>query len=932
MLRNFCTLTLLIFGLHQQSFTQKKAIDHTVYDDWKDLKSTKLSNDGQWLGYIIEPQVGDGTFFLRHNSDKSTKSVFRGSKFEFGPESNYLIGRIEPGYDTIRTLKLADTKFSKLPKDSIFIWYLSEDSLVKFPKYSSYEVPDSGHFLVFKQDKSSWKAPKKRKCIFKKKTTTKVSSRGKDLSIINTQKKSRQKLLNVIDYDLSKNGQYLAYITQLKEDTVEQYQVYYFNLKTNEKKLVYECSDSTSSVIGLKVSDRGKSLSFLSSTDTSKNKTYDLHIVMNDASLSSTIIKGNELLGHENWSPSRHRSLRYSEDEKRLYFGIAPNPYNAPKDTLLSSEKYKVDIWHWQDKKLQPRQLLDKKTDEQKTVSCVYHLSEKRMVELGDLSMDYVSINFKHNHGKVLASSAEKFERSYDWNMPWLRTYYLVDELSGEKTMLQDSVGYGVSLSPQGKYAAYFDHKDSSWYVINLGNGSRHQASKGVDDPLAFDNNGSPYDPGGFGSPGWLENDVAFWFYSKHHIWAYNPSNTDLAQCLTCDGDKDNVYRYIHWDRDLNYIPADTEKHLSIYNETTKASGVGRIYFNGDGLQTKYLPNANMRPLQKAKNSDEIIFRQMSFKEYPDLYLTNLEFENPEKITETNPQQKDFKWGEVQLVNWTSYKGLELEGLLYTPEDMDSTKKYPMIVYFYEKYDKMLHNHYVPKPTASIVFPTEYVSNDYIVFIPNIEYTIGHPGKSAYDCILSGTDYLTNKYSWIDTTKMGLQGQSWGGYQTAYLVTQTDMYAAAMAGAPVSNMTSAYGGIRWGSGLNRMFQYEHTQSRIGTTLWDNPNLYIENSPLFFADKINTPILIMHNDKDGAVPWYQGIEYASALRRLNKPSWLLNYNGDGHNLMKRPNRVDLSIRMRQFFDHFLKDEPAPIWLKDGLPAVQKGRMSGYEDAE
>jgi dipeptidyl aminopeptidase/acylaminoacyl peptidase len=176
---------------------------------------------------------------------------------------------------------------------------------------------------------------------------------------------------------------------------------------------------------------------------------------------------------------------------------------------------------------------------------------------------------------------------------------------------------------------------------------------------------------------------------------------------------------------------------------------------------------------------------------------------------------------------------------------------------------------------------------------------------------------------------MGIQGQSWGGYQVAHLITRTDMYAAAWSGAPVVNMTSAYGGIRWGTGMSRQFQYENTQSRIGKPLWEARDLYIENSPLFFMDKVNTPVAIMHNDNDGAVPWYQGIEFFTALRRLNKPVWLLNYNGDDHNLIQRQNRKDIQIREAQFFDHFLKGKPAANWIKKGVKATEKGIDWGLE---
>ena len=240
-----------------------------------------------------------------------------------------------------------------------------------------------------------------------------------------------------------------------------------------------------------------------------------------------------------------------------------------------------------------------------------------------------------------------------------------------------------------------------------------------------------------------------------------------------------------------------------------------------------------------------------------------------------------------------------------------------------------MHRYYTPKPIRSVINFSYYVSNGYLLFIPDIVYSVGYPGPSAFDCIVSGTQTMCDKYPYIDRDRLGIQGQSWGGYQVAYLVTKTNMYRAAMAGAPVSNMTSAYGGIRWGSGMSRAFQYEQTQSRIGGNLWDKLPLYMLNSPLFSADRIETPLLIMHNDKDGAVPWYQGIELFNAIRRLDKPVWMLVYNGAPHNLKRRANSKDLTIRMQQFFDFYLKDAPEPIWMKDGVPAIKKGKTFGLE---
>ncbi|MDX1938479.1 MAG: prolyl oligopeptidase family serine peptidase, partial [Flavihumibacter sp.] len=291
-------------------------------------------------------------------------------------------------------------------------------------------------------------------------------------------------------------------------------------------------------------------------------------------------------------------------------------------------------------------------------------------------------------------------------------------------------------------------------------------------------------------------------------------------------------------------------------------------------------------------------------------------------LSQLNPQQNNYNWFTVELHKWKMLDGKESEGLLYKPENFDPNKKYPIIFYFYERDADTRYSYRAPAPSASTINIPWFTSNGYLVFDPNIYYKTAQPGDDAYNSVVSAARHLA-KMPFVDSTKMAIQGQSWGGYQVAYLVTKTKLFAAAGAGAPVANMTSAYGGIRWGTGISRQFQYEKSQSRIGATLWEKPEAYIKNSPLFKADKVTTPLLIMHNDKDGAVPWYQGIEYFTALRRLNKKVWLLQYNDEDHNLVERRNRKDLSIRLGQFFDHYLKGAAAPRWMTEGVPAALKG---------
>ena len=297
-------------------------------------------------------------------------------------------------------------------------------------------------------------------------------------------------------------------------------------------------------------------------------------------------------------------------------------------------------------------------------------------------------------------------------------------------------------------------------------------------------------------------------------------------------------------------------------------------------------------------------------------------------ISDANPQQANYNWGTTELVKWTSLDGIPLTGILVKPENFDPNKKYPMIVNFYEKSSNGIHRHIIPNPGRSTINYSFYASRGYLIFNPDVYYRVGYPGESAFNCVIPGVTSLIEK-GFVDEENIGVQGHSWGGYQIAYLITKTDIFKAAESGAPVVNMISAFGGIRWDTGLSRQFQYEHTQSRIGGTPWEYPQRYFENSPIYNIDKINTPVLIMHNDKDGHVPWYQGIEFFVSLRRLSKPSWLLNYNDGRHWPLKMQNRKDFNIRMQQFFDHYLKDDAKPMWMVRGVPAIEEGINQGYE---
>jgi dipeptidyl aminopeptidase/acylaminoacyl peptidase len=332
----------------------------------------------------------------------------------------------------------------------------------------------------------------------------------------------------------------------------------------------------------------------------------------------------------------------------------------------------------------------------------------------------------------------------------------------------------------------------------------------------------------------------------------------------------------------------------------------------------KYVAN-----YRQARNSERFVVTEQRFDEPQNLWSAPSLGASPTRISDANPQKDNYIWGWARLISYRSTWGAPLHGILMLPQNFNPHKKYPMLVYFYERFSDELHHppFSIPSPGTSPDL-LRYVSNGYAVLIPDVAYVVGHPGKSALGCVLPAIDEVV-KRGYVDTARIGIAGHSWAAYQIVYMLTQTDRFRAAEAGAAVADMVSAYGGIRWDSGLVREFQYERDQSRIGATPWDRPDLYLENSALFHIKNIRTPYLTIANDADGAVPWYQGIEFITAMRRLGKEAYMFEFDGEDHNLRGREQQKYWTVHLDEFFDHFLKGAPEPDWMKNGVPYIHRG---------
>lgn len=660
-------------------------------------------------------------------------------------------------------------------------------------------------------------------------------------------------------------------------------------------------------------------------------KQYALYVSENDEEAKKVLDNTNTAIP-SGWEISANGRISFAEKTNRVFFGTAP--IRPEKDTTVLEEEIPVlDVWLWDEPMLHTQQINQKSRLLRKTYLAVYHADQDKMVQLENKELSGVSLINEGDADEVFAYSNVPYAVQSMWEgSPVHSDFYLLDIHTGEAKMIKKEIRANASVSPAGKYLYWYNAIDTSWNTYNLSNGKEFKLTDPTTVQCANELNDIPNPPRQYGSPGWLKGDEALLVYDRFDIWVLDPNNVEKPLNLTMNGKTLNTsYRMVQFDRSNRTEGIDLKEtaFLMGHNEITRADGYYTTSLKKAAKPKEiFSGNYSLGQPIKAEDADVLVYTKEDFNTYPNLLVTNMNFKKSQQISDAAPQQEEFKWGKVELVKWTSLDGRKLEGTLHVPEDFDPIKKYPLIVNFYEKNSQGLFNYRMPEAHRSTVDYHYYTSNGYIIFNPDIYYKTGYPGEDAFNCVMPGITALIQK-GFVEEDHIAAQGHSWGGYQVAYLATRTNMFAAIESGAPVVNMFSAYGGIRWGSGMNRSFQYEHTQSRIGKSIWESPLRYLENSPLFTMDKVNTPILIMHNDNDGAVPWYQGIEYFIALRRLGKPAWLLNYNQADHWPLQVRDKYDFQIRMAQFFDHYLKGAPMPKWMKEGIPAVNKGYEMGYE---
>lgn len=929
--RAFFALSVLLPVLG--SAQSKKPLTQDTYDIWRQIQAPTLSPDGRWAVYTLTPVVGDGEVVARATEGAGTEfrsprgwtgrpitsvqadSPFSASPAQITADSRHVIFLAYAPKREFDEARAQKRPASEQPRASLGIMSLRDGRVTTIERVRSFRLPEkSGRYVVYLTEPA-------------RDSASAASERGGDSTRARGPRRQYGSPLVIRDLSDGKETQ-VADVSSYVVDDSARFVAYAVTSRISGNDGVYVrdlASGQTTTLLKgqgdyrqLIVDEAGTQLAFV--TNRAEFGATKPRFVLYHASIGAgeptQIVAAGSVDG---LSPSDRGRTEFTRNGNALIFSVtAPPADTIPADSL--ADKAVLDLWHWKDDRLQPQQQRELNRDRSRSWLAIYKFDSRKALRLANDTMPNVTVSDDGSVALTVTNVPYAVESMWGDGGS---DVYVTDIASGRTTPVARKLEFGAQLSPAGRYVTYFDNKQ--WNVYDIANGTTASLT-GALAGVRFDQetHDSPSTAPAWGIAGWTRDDQQVLIYDRYDIWEIDPRGQRPTRVLTDSaGVRGHLQlRLVDLDPDERFIDPSKTVLLRAFNEETKGSG-----FYRDRLDRVSPPeliafgDRNYGTPRKAKNAERYLLTQQTVAEFPNLWsgssLTELT-----RISDANPQQKDYPWPTVDLVSWVSDDGIPLKGLLYKPEGFDPSRQYPMIVYYYEILSDGLHNYHAPAGRNTIN-PTVYTSLGYLVFFPDIVYEVGWPGPSSVKAVLPGVQSLIAR-GFVNPKAIGIAGQSWGGYQSAYIITQTSMFAAAVPNAPVANMTSAYGGIRWESGRSRTFQYEKTQSRIGGSLWEAPVRYIENSPLFHLDRVTTPVLFMHNDGDGAVPWYQGIELFVGLRRLGKEVYMVNYNGDGHNPRKRANQKDIDRRMQEFFATKLKGAQPPDWMVRGIPYIDKGR--------
>jgi dipeptidyl aminopeptidase/acylaminoacyl peptidase len=958
MLKNLLPLLFIAISFTSQA-QEKKAEPKAMA--WKDVSSWRfipsnsvnISADGKWAAYAMVSVEGDGEIILKNITTDSLKH------YPIGGNMNPSMAFSEDGK------WFAFKEYPKNPGKQLF----ETLHLIELSNLTKTDFEKAGDF-GFNGKTETYLTVE----MVKENAGGKSGNSGTDLLLYELATGQKLSLAKLGEYAFNKKGNTLAYTVSGDNDAEKGL----FSMNMADKKITVIEND-TATYKSLKWTEDKDAFAVLKLSKDKKFKT-DKGTVLGVKNVSGTaeMFTYNPLKDSLNFPKgmtiSGNRTPYWSDDLSTIFFGI--NTLDAVKEEmemagmkdsskvtpLAEVEKIKADtsiksiddlkkalakldkpavkapdkkdidkpdmiIWNWKDRRLQSNQQVTERADKNFSFAAMYNTQSKKYRQISDSGMHNVVIMPKELFAIGMSDTA--YELNSNLNGQRYVDIYTVDLSTGVKTLFKQdfyipSFASMPTASPDGKKFVY--GQDGEFYVYDLVNKKNQNITAAV--PTSFVDTEDDHN---VTKPltdvaGWSSDSKYVLINDLWNIWQINADGSSAVN-LTENGSRDKVrYQHIY-----NIYPDDKgidlkkPQYVGIYGELSKKGGIALLEPGKKGLKpgAKRLAWNDMAfgNFNKTLHADTYYFSKEDFNKAPEFFIASSTLTNPKQVTKNTPDKDKYTFSSgTRLVNYVTDKGDSLQGVIYLPANYVEGKKYPTIVYYYEKTSQVMHRYANPSFPGGGYNPAMYTSNGYAVFTPDIVYKLDNPGMSAVWAVLPGVKAAIAT-GIVDKDAMGIQGHSWGGYQTAFLATQTNMFKAAAPGAALTDLVSMYNLIYWNSGGGNMAIFEASQGRFRAAPWENWDIYLRNSPIYFVKQVHTPILMLHNDKDGAVDFTQGIEFYNALRRLKKPVVMVTYKGENHGIAKLENRKDYSVRMMEFFDHYLKGKPAPDWWEKGIDRLK-----------
>ncbi len=904
---------------------------------WKRISAPAISDNGNWFAYRLAPAEGNAEVVIRNvKTGKEDRFPIGDPESNAPPPAAAPTGPPRTGPSAAGPLLSADSRWAaflvyptrdeakRLKKDrkpiqtKAVLVDLASGKKTEFEKIRRFAFGGEKALAIALQ-RSGPEAPPVSPNAPAGVTPPDRPS-GSDLLLYDLATGSEQNIGNVSEFAFDKPGDWFGWITDAQDQAGNGISVR--NMTTGA---VQSLDHAQAVYKGLTWTEKGGALAAVRGVQDKgfEDKLYSLVAFQDVAHPAKVVFDPREdktFPAGMTISPDRNPAWR--EDLTAVVFGI--REVRARKTPPADKEKDKKEaatppdpqpdlvVWHYKDPRLPSMQQVQENQDKRFSFLCSYRPSDHKFLRLADPEVKQVTLSPEQKFGMGVDIRNYELEANLDGRR--YQDIYTIDPATGERKLALTKARWGMGASPDGSRILHYN--DGAFFCYDAATGKSTNLTAKV--PAVFwdeDNDVNvvkpPHPP-----IGWSKDSSAVLLSDGWDIWKV-PVDGGQPVNLTVNGKKEKIRyrRRFRLDPDEKGIDLAQPVYVSAYGEWTKKGGIGVIQPGEPGVRMLQWGDAAYSQLLKARHAGVLLYTRETTGEYPDFYL----LDGNQRLTEANPQQKDFLWPSgVKLVDYTSTRGEKLQGALYLPANYDPGKRYPAIVYIYEKLSQNANSY--PQPGYNGFSISAYTSNGYAVLEPDIVYKVNDPGVSAVACVVPAVKAAIAT-GVVDPQHVGIQGHSWGGYQTAFLVTQTDIFHAAIAGAPLTDMVAMYSLIYWNSGETNQAIFESSQGRFSGGYWENREAYIRNSPVYFAQNVKTPLMILHNDKDGAVDHTQGIEYYDTLRRMGKPVIMLEYKGENHGLRKPENMKDYTVRMREFFDHYLKDKPAPDWMVNGVPVLK-----------